>query len=225
MGNIAAAPVLYSRFRWSIRVLLLVVAMLAVPVAWKTNRARAQRRAVAVIKKKGGYVGYDYEFRNGQPVDYSQGHPDAPQWLRRALGDEFFQEVTYVYCPYEINQFWPDGLASAIREKRRRSISDEDLQYFKCLDHLQTVSIESNDVTDAGFANFENLRSLQSLEVISSRVTQTAIQRLKRALPRVELITLQDRQAEIEENERMIAELNSGSPLKSKEDDKSDSAK
>ena len=44
-----------------------------------------QRRAVAAIRRAGGGVGYDHK-----------GRPWAPAWLRKRLGDEFFQEVTSV---------------------------------------------------------------------------------------------------------------------------------
>jgi hypothetical protein len=53
------APV-RRRLRWSLRLSLVVVAVIAIALAWKVNRARAQRQVLAIIRKKGGHVAYDY---------------------------------------------------------------------------------------------------------------------------------------------------------------------
>jgi hypothetical protein len=79
------------RARISLRVFLVVVLLTGVWLGWRIDRARRQRRAVAEVEQYNGYVLYDYEFRNGQNV--ADAVPNAPRWLRRYLGDEYFREV------------------------------------------------------------------------------------------------------------------------------------
>jgi hypothetical protein len=101
------------RARWktiSLRGLLLLVLGIAVWLGWIVNKARRQREAVAALQKFGGFVHYDWEFIDG-PVKVPQGNllwmpswgkftstrkPWAPDWLRRALGDEYFQSIAHV---------------------------------------------------------------------------------------------------------------------------------
>ena len=79
-------------------------------MAWIVNNARQQREAVAALQKFGGFVHYDWEFVDG-PVKVPRGNsiwmpswgkltpgrkPWAPDWLRRALGDEYFQSIVHV---------------------------------------------------------------------------------------------------------------------------------
>jgi hypothetical protein len=72
---------------------LLVLAVAAWP-GWITHGTRQQREAVAAIHEYGGTVRYDYEYVDGIPTPDRE--PAAPKWLRRILGDEFFQEVVEV---------------------------------------------------------------------------------------------------------------------------------
>ena len=48
------------RFVISVRALMLLVVLVAVPVAWKVNRANTQRRAVAAIRLKGMFTPTSY---------------------------------------------------------------------------------------------------------------------------------------------------------------------
>jgi hypothetical protein len=99
--------------RWktiSIRGRLLLVFAIALCLGWIVNKAREQREAVAAIRKFGGIVHYDWGFVNG-PVQVPRGNliwkpswgkftpkakPWVPCWVRRALGDEYFQSIAHV---------------------------------------------------------------------------------------------------------------------------------
>ena len=114
--------------------------MRAVDEAWRVNRANDQRRAVAAIRRAGGGVGYDHK-----------GRPWAPAWLRKRLGDEFFQEVTSV-------QFLD-----------RAHVTDHDLAPLESLDRLEELAISGAPITDSGLKHISNLTELRILSLWDTR--------------------------------------------------------
>ena len=107
--------------RWktiSLRGLLLLILAIALWLGWIVQMSRQQREAVAALQKFGGFVHYDWEFVNG-PVKVPQGNslwmpswgkftpgrkPLAPSWMRRALGDEYFQSIAHVSLYVDIKK-------------------------------------------------------------------------------------------------------------------------
>ena len=102
------APVKRRRwFRFSLRMLLVVMTVLCVWLGFKVNAARRQKEAVEAILKAGGTVTYDWQYRPpANPtglylVDYGKSlnnsaSPPWP-WLSMVFGDDFFQTVTGVF--------------------------------------------------------------------------------------------------------------------------------
>lgn len=91
------------RRRWlqfSLRGFLVVLTASGVWLGVVVNRAREQREAVEAIEALGGSVGYDWQ---DVPLDmqdpfsfYGPLTPPGPVWLRRLIGDEFFQDAVNV---------------------------------------------------------------------------------------------------------------------------------
>ena len=84
---------------YSIRTLLVFTTVLAVWLGVIVNRAREQREAVKAIEAKGGVVSYDWS----PPIPLTTSNMDEAlrkrmrtKWLRKALGDGFFQTVEVV---------------------------------------------------------------------------------------------------------------------------------
>ena len=48
-----------KRLKLSLRALMALIAILAIPLGWQVNKAQRQRAAVAAIQQYGGFVGYD----------------------------------------------------------------------------------------------------------------------------------------------------------------------
>ena len=102
----AAKPTRARRwFQLSLRTLLVVVTLAGCGLGWlgiKVREARQQQGNVAALLKLGCTVRYDYEY---DPQNANPGHlvpnatPPGPAWLRRMLGDDFFQSVNGVYFP------------------------------------------------------------------------------------------------------------------------------
>ncbi len=79
---------------FSLRTLFILLTTLAVWLGIATHRAREQRAAVQAIESLGGAVRYDWQ---NDPLDPFGSdvldEPAGPAWLRRLMGDDFFQEV------------------------------------------------------------------------------------------------------------------------------------
>jgi len=73
---------------FSLRFLFVLTTALAVWLGVIVNRAREQREAVKAIEALGGTVQYDWAIRTVEPV--------GPAWLRRIVGDDYFQKVRKV---------------------------------------------------------------------------------------------------------------------------------
>ena len=87
--------------RFSLRMMLLLMALLCVGFAWlavKLNAARQQHAIVAAILDAGGKVNFDYEVSNqgAYTTYYINAPPPTPPWLRAMLGDDFFRNVVKV---------------------------------------------------------------------------------------------------------------------------------
>ena len=124
----------------SLRSAMLLVLACGLWMGWRANRANDQRRAVAAIRQAGGGVGYDHK-----------GRPWAPAWLRKPLGDEFFQEVTSV-------QFLD-----------RSHVTDRDLASLESLDRLEELAISGAPITDSGLKHISNLTELRILSLWETR--------------------------------------------------------
>ncbi len=73
---------------FNLRTLLILLTGSAVWLGITVDRAREQREAVEAIESLGGYVVYDWQAPSGNAEQ-----PTGPAWLRRTVGDDFFQDV------------------------------------------------------------------------------------------------------------------------------------
>ena len=84
----------WRRRALGLRAMMVAMVVIAVPLAWKANKARAQRRAVEAIRQAAGIVSYDYEHLNFEASGTWRyaGAPPEPAWLLSSLGIDFFHE-------------------------------------------------------------------------------------------------------------------------------------
>ncbi|HWE39982.1 MAG TPA: hypothetical protein VG406_25750 [Isosphaeraceae bacterium] len=163
------------RRRWtiSLRVLMLLVLLSAVGLARVTNRAKAMRRAVAEIKRHGGDVVYDYEFADGNEIP--DGKPRAPEWLRRQLGDDYFQDVTCVgYSNHPISD---DTLVPLRMLGRIEALAFQ----RTCIPTDEPDVHDSNEhdrLTEAGLASLGTLTRLRELSIDRQPLAGSVLHRL-----------------------------------------------
>ncbi len=209
------------RFRTiSLRGLLLLIVAIALFLGWIANNARQQREAVAALQKFGGFVHYDWEFANG-PVKVPRGNllwkptwgtltagkkPWAPDWLRRALGEECFQSIAHVSLYVDIKKGRADatwvnkGTADdALRKLATQTsvrtlqiggqqVTDENLAYVGQMTGLEELSIEwAFHLTDKGFVHLSRLKRLRILDIGKSKMTDASLEAIGKSTSLEEL--------------------------------------
>jgi hypothetical protein len=80
--------------RFSVRGLIVVVLVIVVWLGWIVQQAHVQRDAVAAIRRSGGEVFYDWEWKDGHRI--IGGEPWPPRWLVHLVGVDYFGQVTTV---------------------------------------------------------------------------------------------------------------------------------
>jgi hypothetical protein len=151
------------RFQFSIRSLLVLVLVVAIPCSWvavEMKEAREQQAAVEEIKKLGGQVQFDYEVRqSGNPL-LPPSAPPGPTWLGGLLGEYFFATVV------DVSYFGS-------------SVSDAGLEDLKGLTQLQGLGLNHTPVTDAGLKHLNGLTRLQCLDLTGTHITGAGFGHLK----------------------------------------------
>src|SRR6185295_11304635 len=133
------------------------------------QRARNQKQAVSDVLAHGGHLRFDYqEDATGAVNDKAQ--PRAPQWLRRALGEEYFRKVVTV------------GLSTGNFTQQPKA-TDADLAIFQSLGDVTTVELGGNPgITDAGLIHLAGLEKLRILYLYRTEVIGPGLQHLPRNL-------------------------------------------
>ncbi len=81
------------------------------------------------------------------------------------------------------------GLTSLIRlHLERTRVTDKGLVHLKGLVNLEYLNLYGTEVTDAGLPNLEGMKKLKSLYLWQTKVTDAGVDKLKKALPQVQVI-------------------------------------
>ena len=81
--------------RFRLATLLTVVTLICVWLGAVTERVRNQKAALAALRRLGASVVFDHQLDARGDYD-PDGQPPGPVWLRKFIGDEFFQSVATV---------------------------------------------------------------------------------------------------------------------------------
>jgi hypothetical protein len=213
---------------WSfgLRGLLLAIIAIGLFLGWAAHKARRQRAALVAVRKFGGFVHYDYEFAPG-PVKVAPGNflwqtswgtytpsrkPWAPEWLRRAVGPEYFQELAHVSLFVDIHKgtadahFYnigpaDDALQALSTQASVRTlhlggqqVNDKNLAYVGKMTGLEELIIfPGRGITDAGLAQLAGLKKLRILLLTNSDVTDRGLDVL-RALPSLRELSIEGKE-------------------------------
>lgn len=153
---------------FSLRTLFVLTAALAVWFGIVVHRARKQREGVAAIEAAGGQVAYSYYSLPGGY--YSTPQPAGADWLRSALGDEYFPSVTFV-------------------DLREAKIGDNLFERMGGLTTIDSLLLANPNVGDHELAYLAGLPRLEFLSLLGRRdpepqISQVGLEHL-RQLPRL----------------------------------------
>jgi hypothetical protein len=171
------------RRRITLGVSMLLIACLAVPMAWVVNHARIQGIALSAIKRGGGFVMHDFR-RSPDGMILNPGTEDtAPIWLRRFVPEHYYRNfnVASLRGPMVDDAILAeiDGLEQ-IEELYldNSSITDSGLARLRGLKHLKFLDLVGTQVTDAGLAHLAGLRELNYLRLSGTQVTDAGLAHL-----------------------------------------------
>ena len=171
LGWFGVAVVFRRRFQFSIRSLLVLVVVVALPFSWlavELKKANKQRDAVEALAACNLFSRHDWEEEFHDGVQEPR-EPPGLAWLRSHVGDEFFGDIIEV--------------ASLIG----RPEGDEDVEYgpiFDQLSHLPRIRSLSlslwdyDSMTDTDLARLRDLASLRELAFNASQITDRGIKYL-----------------------------------------------
>jgi internalin A len=174
----------WRRFlRFSVRALFVLVLVFGAELGWIVHEAHVQRDAVAAIKKAGGFVKYDWEWRDGKNI--SGAKPWAPRLVVDHIGVDYFGHV------FDVNLSGSSRPADTtlaeigrLNQLRRlwlndASVTDVGLANLKGLTNLSTLGLGGAQITDAGLAHLKGLPKLSSLGLNGTQVTDAGLAHLK----------------------------------------------
>ena len=164
------------RLRVSLRGLMALVLVAGGGLGWQVHRVRTQREAVAAIRAAGGNVGYDFQFTDSEwMMRNPAAEPPAPRWLRRWLGDDWFQTTVTVGMP-EVTS--PEFLAAIGRlgDLRTLFLSDagtagDGWPALTKLTRLEAVHLSGAGVSGSAMAALASIPSLRSVSLFNAPVT------------------------------------------------------
>ena len=172
-------------FQFRLRTLLLVTIAFNIAFCWvafKLKQARTQREAVEAVLHMRGQVFYRYSqspFGTG-----ASDTPLAPEWLTKALGDDFWGDVVRVDI-YHHNDLLNDKLERLEQFSQLKnltlwndSLSDDDLAHCTALSQLENLNLGGNRITDSGIVHVLKLKHLTSLNLWMNRITDSGVARL-----------------------------------------------
>ena len=158
---LGVALVFRRRFQFSLRSLLVLVVVVAVPCSWfsaEMKRAKRQQEAAAAIFEAGGLVFYDIQF-----VGSGINKP-KPAWLLELMGGDFFWQCDSV-------------------DLSRGNVTDVVLRHVEVLTRVECLSLGHTALTDGGLRHLEGLVHLRSLDLGETEVTPAGVAKLQQALP------------------------------------------
>jgi ankyrin repeat protein len=158
----------HRRIQFGTKALLLLVLLIAVPLAWVAAERRErqnERQAAIHFERLEGLVGYNWgPFGSASP-------PGAP-WLRAVLGDEFFVRPISVVL------------------RNRTELTDADIRLIQSFPDLEDLALDNTCISDTALTYLKGMRRLKTLDLAETHVTDAGLKHL-RTLPRLERLNLE----------------------------------
>ena len=171
-------------FQFSLRSMLVVTLLFSVWLGILAHRARQQREAVWVVLNAGGMVWYDDgEYESESRTINPKGSASGLDWLRTAIGEEYFREVRAVSL--RDNSITDENLRNLMNftnleylDLSNTRVTSADLIHLAGLTKLRNLSLEDTQVGDAGLQHLEQLEDLRELSLNGTQVTDAGLENI-----------------------------------------------
>jgi hypothetical protein len=181
----AVALLFRRRFQFTIRSLLVLVVVVAMPCSWlgvEMKKAKTQEKYAESIMEVGAGIGL--------------ANTSVPVWLRRVFGEYFFVRVDSVQ--FAIGGKVHSGDLSRVQGLNTlediwlsyTTVTDGELAELQELPCLRTLSLGYTGITDAGLRNLEGLGGVRELDLRDTKITDAGLEHLHR-LPRLQRLNVQ----------------------------------
>jgi hypothetical protein len=190
--RVAALRPGWRQLALTLRAAMLLIAVLAIALAWVVNLAHTRSEAVRAIRKAGGIVVFEDQTL---PLGCLPAKPWEPPWLRSWLGEELFRPVTQVAFYWQnhdlsvldrlqafprLNAVFIDGIP----------MDDSGLYRLRGLRSLTFLSLQRAHITDAGLVYLRELDRLRTLELSYTPIGDRGLAELALHHPRLEKLDL-----------------------------------
>jgi hypothetical protein len=196
--------------RVSVRTMIALVLTIGIGLAWVINdgrrQARLQREAVRAIEASGGFVWYDWQWKNGNVVPHAK--PPRPGRLALFLRDHSPGTVVSILVPDEsrsagllvhvgqlrgleeldlsqstsprqrLLSLWGSRGEQAL-ETLRMMVTDAGVAHLAGLTKLRVLNLSGTDVGDAGLSHLSCLTNLRELRLSATSVTGDGLAHLR----------------------------------------------
>ena len=213
-----APPTRHRWFQFGLRTALVVVAVIAIVLAWHMRNFNRQRSAIARVLQLGGRVTYDYQLvpkANGLNSHVSDSKPSA---LGSWLGVDHVQDLSSVDLAQ--TNVTDDDLRLIVRVRslhgvdlqktkltnslleRLKSLSDlqflnlhdtrvddQCLEYILCHKHLRLLQLSKTDFSNAGLGRLGELTELVWMDLSETRLSDEGLEHLS-GLKKLEWLVL-----------------------------------
>jgi hypothetical protein len=190
------------RFQFSIRTLLLLVFVVAVPCSWMATAIKNAKEQGRAVMAEGAWVVMMYDYEVNDSGEYVGGKPKEPVWLRDLLGLDFFAEVVAGsslpragrYSPL-LRSPLPGATLGHLKALPRirwlelayTEVADTGLASLKGLHELEHLSLAKTEISDAGLEHLAGLTHLRFVDLRETRVTEEGVKNLRQALPKCKI--------------------------------------
>jgi hypothetical protein len=155
--------------KFSLRVLLIAVTILAVSLGLRLRRIQHQKRAIAEIASMGGEIYFEYNYANGG------FNPDADspmsRWLYPIYGPGKLRTVHFSGTTSDDDlKVLPQSLAQlpnfTLLSFDHSNIGDATLAGLKGSTNFSHLNLDGTRVTDQGLAHVLNFQQLESISIV-----------------------------------------------------------
>jgi Leucine Rich repeats (2 copies) len=185
--------------RFSVRGMIVVVLVVGSWLGWIVRSARIQREAVAAIEHDHGFVYYDCDWKDGEPVR-RRARSWYLKWFANHVDLDYFSNVVSVIFsegPSDAKLALLSGLYrleelrfdSSIDDRWNSSLTDTGLAHLEGHTRLKGLDLSDTNITDAGLVHLRGLTGLQELDLSGTPVTDAGLVHLEN-LTRLEKLDL-----------------------------------